>query len=630
MAEEMAAAAQPMQSATTLDDLKRMLDDFRLTTEEARRQSLLDRDYYDGHQLTAEERRVLRQRKQPEIIINRVRRGIDGVLGVVEQGKTDPRAYLRNPPDPVGGGSQPAQMAAGAVPQKTPEEDAGDIASKTLRFIADTNHFHPLKMDVLENGLIEGTGACIIEASNDDVTLTQIRWEELVYDPRSRRADFADSRYLGIAKWMYVDQAMNLTTDPEKKKQIQGACSSSMMDWLTGDRPTDKLAWVDRKQKRLLVVEMYYQEGGDWWRAVFVTNTIIEQGLSAYKDDKGRTDCPIEAQSAYIDAENRRYGLVRDMRGPQDGLNMSHSKRLHAANSRQVQPIDGNTIPADVDELRQEAARPDGVLFPGWRYADNNAMVANAIEGMQEYKAEMERMGPNPAILGRQGADASGRAVLARQQAGLTELARPLGRFQDWELRVYKQMWARARQFYTGPKWVRVTDDEGAPEYIQINEVAGQTMAMDPQTGQPMMVPQYKNHIAQMDVDIIVDAVPNTANLQQEIFQDITDLARANPQMWPPKVILQFAPIPNRRKVLDALEQAQQEMAQANAAAMQVQMAEKQAEIENTKSDTAKNMADAQKTEVEAVAGAMDAHIRLMSPQPSPGETGASESSTVS
>ena len=608
------AEAAP-QSATTLEQLKKMLDDFRVATERSRKASCLYRDYYDGEQLTSDERRILRGRKQPEIIINRVRRGIDGILGVVEQGKTDPRAYMRNPPDQIGGGSQPAQTAAGTLPiqqqpqQQQPEEDAADIASKALRFIADTNHFGPLKMDVLENGLIEGTGAAIIEASGDNITLTQVRWEELVYDPRSRRADFADARYMGIAKWMYADQASALTNDPAKKKEIESACESSMLDWISRDRPTNQLAWVDRKQKRLLVVELYYQEVGQWWRCVFVTNTIIEQAPSAYLNDKGQTICPIEAQSAYVDRENGRYGPVKDMVGPQDGLNMSHSKALHASNVRQVQPIDGNAAPVDNELVRQEAARPDGILPPGWKFADNNFAMQGAVERIQEYKAEMERMGPNPAILGRQGADASGRAVLARQQAGLTELARPLGRFNDWELRVYKQMWARARQFWTAPKWIRVTDDEGAAQYIQVNELVGVQQTIDQQTGQPVSVPQFKNHIAEMDVDIIVDSVPNTANLQQEVFSEIMELARVNPQAFPPKVLLQFAPIPDRRKVIEAIEQAQQEMAAGQADAIRMQAQKDITDIEKTKSEIALNNSTAGLNEVKTVTAAMEGHV---------------------
>jgi hypothetical protein len=32
-----------------------------------------------------------------------------------------------------------------------------------------------------------------------------VRWEEFFHDPRSRRKDFKDARFLGIAKWMFRD-----------------------------------------------------------------------------------------------------------------------------------------------------------------------------------------------------------------------------------------------------------------------------------------------------------------------------------------------------------------------------------------------------------------------------------------
>lgn len=615
-----AAQAQQPQSSVTLEQKKRMLDDFRTLTEQARKASNTYRDYYDSDQLTDRERQTLRSRRQPEIIINRVKRAINGIMGVVEQGKTDPRAYLRNPPDKLGGGSQPAQQAAGVPmpgqqimggngpPPDAP--DAGDIASMTLRFIADTNHFGPLKMDVLENFLIEGTGAAITEWVGDEITVTQIRWEEFVYDPRSRRADFKDARYLGVAKWMYADQLA--LTYPEKKNDIDSACSDGGFFGWGRDRPNDQLAWVDKKQKRLLVAELYYLDSGQWWRCVFITNTTLEEGLSAYVDDKKQPVCPIEAVSCYVDRENRRYGEVKDMVGPQDGLNMSHSKRLHAANVRQVQPIDANSFPQNADEVRKEAARPDGVIPAGWKIADNNFSVATAVEGIQEYKGELERMGPNPAILGRQGADASGRAVLARQQAGMTEMARPLGRYSDWELRMYHQFWWRARQFYTAPKWIRVTDDIGAPQYIQVNKPTPPQMMVDPQTGQPIQVPgKPDNHIAQMDVDIIVDTVPDTATLLSEQFQEISELAKMyGPQQVPFKLILQLSSLPRKREILGALDKAQAEAQQAQAPAQQIMMAEKQADIAETQSSAARNQAQANLYEVQTVTAALQGHVQ--------------------
>jgi hypothetical protein len=46
----------------------------------------------------------------------------------------------------------------------------------------------------------------------DRIVPTQIRWEEFYYDPFSRRADFKDARYMGVAKWKDADEIPSATT----------------------------------------------------------------------------------------------------------------------------------------------------------------------------------------------------------------------------------------------------------------------------------------------------------------------------------------------------------------------------------------------------------------------------------
>jgi len=281
-----------------------------------------------------------------------------------------------------------------------------------------------------------------------------------------------------------------------------------------------------------------------------------------------------------------------------------------------------------VEIVRKEAARPDGAISPGWQVVPRQDVVANNISMLQEAKGELERLAPNPAILGRQGADASGRAQQLRAQAGLVELARPLGRFTDWEHRIYaQQIWPCARQFFTDEMWVRVTDDDGAPQYVRINErvtepvvdpytgrpvtdpMTGAPMTrpkIDPQTGQPVV----KNHIAQMDLDIVVDNVPDTATLEQEIWADLVQLAQTyGPQAVPFEVMLEMSPLPNKYRLKKMLKQAQAEAAQAAAPAMALKTADAQAQIGKTQSETAKNTATAKKTEIDAVKTAMEGHM---------------------
>lgn len=618
-----------------LSRLKKMLDDHRTATAEARQQSVVDIDYYDTKQWTPSERRALRKRKQPDITINRIKVAVNGILGVTQRGKSEPRAYPRTPKD--------AQSA--------------DVATDALRFMAERARFSAMKLDVFKDMLVPGTGAVLVGVDDDrNIAPEQIRWEEFIYDPRSRRADFKDARYLGIAKWMFVDDAKLMW--PKMADELESACSTGpvgVVDESFQDRPVAQ-PWVDRRSRRLMVVEMYYRDSGKWFRAVYCNSDVLESGPSPYLDEKKRPVCPIEAQSAYVDRDNNRYGPVRDMRGVQDEINQRRSKALHHLNVRQIQEVSPGAAMVSADEARVEAARPDGVIPSGWQVVPGSAQaVQGNLEMLQEAKSELERMGPNPAVLGREGTDASGRALLARQQAGLVELAVLFGGLEDWELRVYRQMWARGKQFWTALTWVRVTDDEGAPKFLALNEPKGEPIVhppmmphpetgapmqnpqagqpvvdpqtgqpqegpppVDPQTGQPAVHPAsttdpfsgqqvphpqaghpilgYKNAVGEMDVDIIIDTTPDTATLQAEQLTEIMQAIAANPlyaQQMPLEGLIQLSSITHKKDVIDMIEGFKQQQAQAQQQAQQRQAALDQQTAAKTASEVQLNTARA-------------------------------------
>lgn len=635
--------------APDLASLKSMFEDAASLTQDARKQARIDDDYFHGNQLTREEKTALNARGQPDIVINRVRPAVNGTLGVLKQGATDPRAYPRTPKD----------------------EDSADVASKVLRFIADKNHFDDLKIKAAKDYLVQGTCAAIVEVDEDkQVICTDISWEEFFYDARSRREDFRDARYLGIAKWQYADDVAAMY--PDAKTDIDNtvlAGSGLAVDESFDDRPQDgstSVAWVDKKKRRVMVVELYHREGAEWRRCVFYSGGVLAYDVSAYQDDKKRPVCPIVAQSCFVDRDNNRYGIVRDMRGPQDEINKRRSKLLHLINASQIQAVDPSAVEVDSNVARKEAAKPDGVIPFGWQKVPTTDASVGQANLLAEAKAEIERMGPNPAILGRQGEDSSGRAQLVRQQAGLTEQAVIYGGIEIWELRVYEQMWARAQQFWTAPQYIRVTDDEGAPQFVGIN-MPKRPPVIDPNTGQPAMgedgqpmmgEPQidpmtgisvlgYENPIAEMDVDIILDTTPDTANVQQEQFAVMAELAKVyGPQAVPFDMMVSLSSLPGKREVMEKLKakadeggQMQAQMAQMQQQMIQLEAQMKQAQIEKTQADTglaiAKTQTELQRPEIEqqqhdlnqftAQVGADKAHADAMIAAAGQMQTGATQ-----
>ncbi len=603
------------RKAPDLATLKRWVTESQSLATDAREQSLLDIDYYDGHQLTATEKAALAARKQPDIVINRARSAINGILGVTEQGKSEPRAFPRTPGD----------------------DDSADVATDTLRYIAEHNRFSRIKQDVFLNMLVPGTGAVLVGVNEDnDVTIEQIRWEEFIVDQTSRRKDCADARWMGIAKWMYADDAAAMY--PEARDSIQACVSQSglIADITFQDRPDGGggIQWTDSRQRRLMMIEIYYREGG-WKRCVFHAGGICEEGDSPYTDAKGRPCNPIVAQSAYVDRNNNRYGAMRDMRGPQDEINKRRSKLLHMISVSQIQAVDPSAISVDADAARKEAAKPDGVIPFGWQKVPTSDAGNGQALLLQEAKGELERLGPNPAILGRQGADSSGRAVLARQQAGMTELAPLFGGLEDWELRTYCQMWARAKQYWTAPMFIRVTDDEDAPKFIGLNEpIPGPPQIVMGPEGIPTIQPTvsgYKNAVGEMDVDITLESVPEVANIQAEQFQDLLQLVSASPvyqQQVPFEVLFELSATTHKRQIRDQMKRYREEQAQASAQAQQQQQqmaqAGAEAQIRETNSKATLNEVTAQTKQADTTIKAFQAG--LSSVQPPPGSTGASGS----
>lgn len=609
----------------SLNELKAYFEDYRNLTQEGRQESLIHIDFYDGYQWAPEEIAQLKLRKQPETTTNRIRPAINGILGVIEKSRADPKCWPRSPQD----------------------EDAADVGTDTLTYIYKSTRFVRKKVDVFWDVLVPGIGALIVEVDDKkNVLFNQIRWEEYFCDPRSRYYDARDARYEGIAKWMYVDDVIDIF--PEKEEELRATLTSGspgVVDQSFQDRPLHNM-WIDGQNKRLLIIEVYYKNRGKWWRCMYHSNGVLEHSVSPYNDEEGSPTNPIVSLAAYVDRENKRYGVVKDMVSIQREINKRRSKLLHAVSSSRIQARDPSAIEVDADTARLEAARPDGVIPYGWEAISNTDMSAGQMQLLAESKGEMERLGPNPAMAGRGSADASGKALLARQQAGIAELAIIFGRLDDWELRVYRQAWARVKQFWTAEKWIRVNKDPDTPTFIGLNMPKGpQIPQVDPATGQMMQHPQVdeagqphpqagqpmtvegppemddqgepvhgrKNQVAMMDLDIEIDTSPETANIMAEMFHDIIALLQASPvyaEQIPFDLVLELSPMPHKRQVMERIKahlaEQQQGAAQQQQQDAMIKKMQSDAEIGNIESRTLKNEAQAHQIAINAHGDAKD------------------------
>lgn len=603
--------------ALDVTGLRRMVDQFRDGTEPGRLLAYRGRRYVDGDQLRGLEN-SMRAAGMPRVQRNEIKPAVLGLLGVIQQSKVDPKACPRNPSN----------------------EDQSDVASKVLRFIADANKFHVIKVDAADNHLVEGVCGAIIESDQQKgAAIIRIPYSDAIYDPRSRNADFSDARYKGIGKWMDVDDVERLF--PMFRGELGVVFSASWSEGGSGlfeDKPDSLIQtnWVNKRERRMFVVELYHREDV-WTRSVFYVGGVLEQAPSPYLDEYGEPMCPIELGSCYIDNENQRTGVTATMLSPQDELNAYVAEAKWLSSSRQLQVADPS-FPPEVDSVTasKEAKKANGVIPTGYQIVPTTDLFQGKLLMIESARQAIVRQAPTPAVLAEaSAANQSGRSRLVLQQAGMTEIARALGRLEEWENRVYRQAWLRVKQFMTDPWFIRITGDDGKPGFETVNQPVGPDgKPMDPQQAmmaQQMGVPvSIKNNLATMDVDIEVETIPDTANLQAEQFDGLAPLLPQLAEGFGVKkafeVGLALSAIPDKARIKEMLEddpnenpQAQQMMAmQAQMQQVMAQLAQMdaQSKIEKTQSETQLNLAKIKEIDAEILVDAANMTQRALQPQP--------------
>jgi hypothetical protein len=554
-------------------DLKKLVQWFEASeqaSQDARAESEQARDYYDSKQLTDDERRALRKKKQPPVIINRIGRKVDYLRGLERQSRTDPKAYPRT--------QQHAQDA--------------EAITDALRYVSSDQNVDIKRSQVFENMLIEGMGGVEVIVGRGakgviDPRVVVIPWDRIFTDPHSSAHDYSDASYLGFVTWMDEGRAKAKWPDAEDviKATIDKPTSSAMDTY--DDKPR-WATWYDAKRKRLRVVTMYYLDGDEWQRCEFtLAGELSPAGPSPWIDEDGKPECGLILQSAYVDRDNDRYGIVRSMISPQDEINKRRSKALHLLTSRQVRVSpNANMEPRDI---KNELSLPDGVILADSGEVEvlqNSDMTAGHFQLLQEAKAEIDMMGPNAAMQGKGGSDSSGRAILAQQQGGMVEMAPLMDNLRHFTIRLFRQIWNRIRQFWDGERWIRVTDDDRNVRFVKLNgpeldpEEASAAMQrlgnmvregrlpleqarqFEAEIHRRATVP--RNVIAELDVDIDISEINETPSLQIEEFEKLSMMAQSGVVPIPPEVLIEASGLRNKDKLLKMLEDAKTQQSAPN------------------------------------------------------------------
>jgi hypothetical protein len=209
----------------------------------------------------------------------------------------------------------------------------------------------------------------------------------------------------------------------------------------------------------------------------------------------------------------------------------------------------------------------------------------------------------------------------------MMEIGDLLDNLRDFDKRVFEKCWNRIKQFWQGPRWIRVTDDPENVKHLGLN------IPMNPQTGQalnpqeiqaiqaqgnvidmagnpvnPLERLPKQNPVAEMNVDLRIEDAPDVTSLANEDFERFTtlvpQLAQLPPQ-WARLVIELMPHSPGKmaaKALLDQMEQAQQQAPDPMQEEMKrLTVAEKAADIDKTQAETQETMAQAREREAKTM-----------------------------
>ena len=539
---------------------------------EERIQMAIDEDYYDHLHYRPDDAQVLIDRGQAPLVFNESRQTIDWICGMEKRMRKDYKILPREPND-----EQNAEIKTKCVKYT---DDVNRTQWHTSRAFKQTA---TAGIGWLEEGVNPDPEAEMIFSGSED-------WRNVIRDSRARDFDMQDARYLFRRKVTDLDYALALLPGKDKElhacaREYQNDDREDV--WYLGEKLTgasetewsgsasrfgDRSAYVRSggrydggRRQSVELLECWYRvpESVNVFRDGPLQGKIFNKADPAHVqamagDEQGRKPglysavkmrmrvmictkakplwdgpSPFRHQKFLLipiwgyrrARDGQVYGPMRGMRDIQDDLNKRRSKALFALSSNRV-VMDKGAVD-DVEELRAEAARPDGIIEKNLGKQLTFEKQTADFQGNMELAAQDSQMlrnvgGVTNENLGRETPAQSGIAIKAKQDQGSMTTAEL---FDNLLLAITLRGQIRLshiEQFWTEKKALRIVGENSPVEWIEINKV-------DPVTGQVL------NDITATQADFIVDTQDYRASLAQSamdgMFALLGQIATFAPQV---------------------------------------------------------------------------------------------------
>lgn len=565
--------------------------------------------FYDGDQLSQQERAALAARGQPEVVINLIKPRIDAVVG----------DYLGR------------RMMMRARDRGTADFETAKYITEALRYVEEMNRFDEQESQVAKALFVSGIGwyKCNLEFDflEPEIKISHRSNNDIILDRRCRRVDLKDAKRLWETVWVEVEDLIELypdfKTDIEQALAVSRESFSNTLaghstigdDYANSDNVmadnADMETFIDPKRKRIRLINVWERvqkriefafhpnlegavveitdfskedlaafkelyEGAQYftrtkWEinsGIFINNKILEDKKNVRPhDSEGKF--PFSRALGNVEHETfMPYGIVKQYVDAQKEYNKRRSKLLHKTSVNRIIAEEGAVV--DIERTRKEAARPDGVILykPGKQFQiDNDDPNQADVFLLNLAQSEIESTGIAKEFVGQEDKELSGKAIQLRQINADKMLRYYYAALRAARRDIFDIALEEMQQYWTSEKLVKITDDPNAQGVILNQRVA------DPATGQVYIL----NNLRLGKYDIKVDEDMETPNQRYENFVQLTQLAPAiiqSGQPFPIEMLINASDMPGKNELVQQImveKQRQLQIAQANAQAMQYQ-----------------------------------------------------------
>lgn len=605
----------------------------------------MDADYYDGAQTSLEVLARLRKAGIPSQDSNLIKPTINAVLGLEARSRTDYKV---------------------TADDESQEEIAQGLSAK-LKEIESESRADRAMSDAYSSMMRTGIGWIEVSRETDahkyPYRVREIHRNEIFWDWSAREPDLSDARYLRRDKWVDMDHALQVfgkhktiienswngwntidvydgdNTGLARAYENEQAWSRMQDDYLSHSSGMVKLSelWYryhesahmmylpDGKGIEYNELNPYHQQavamGLVQVQKAMLPRMRVAIWLGPHKLMDEPTPLP-HPGFPYIpfwcfrkDRSRVPYGLIRDMRGPQDQIIDLDILLYEVLNSVKVE-VDNDALDLsqnsykelaeNISSLRSMTILNSARRNPnGFKVTREHQLASQVFQLVQERKRRIEEVGGvYRAMLGDATQADSGVAINNLVEQGSTVLAEPNDNFRYARRICGQHLMAFA-----------VADMIGKPTQIAVREGARQKVVYFNHEIMTPDGPVVENDIQLAQVKVVLEDIPATPTYRAQQLQAFSQIVQAAPPIYQAVLyptMLELSDVPNRHEVADQLrkvgnvpgkmtpEQEQQAMAEAQKAqAIQEQLV--MLELQLKQAQIAKTQAEAQRIAADSV-----------------------------